>query len=237
MLRAIIIDDEIIAVNGLETMLQKYCPTVKVIGTATDAVKGIEIIEDYKPDLVFLDVSMPKMDGFELLSKLNYHEFKLVFTTAHQQYAIQAIKNRATDYLLKPVDAEELKRCIEVITEQRHSKDPKREQNRRLIELFVKDGIIFIRPEDIIRLEASGSYTTFYLENHVRHVASKNLKECEALLDSDIFFRCHPSHLVNLNKVEKLISVNGLFIKMSDGSMPEVTKKNKEILLERLKAI
>ena len=101
----------------------------------------------------------------------------------------------------------------------------------------MRDGIIFIRPKDIIRLEADGSYTTFHLENNVKHVASKNLKECENLLTAPYFYRCHPSHVVNLKKVLKLVSSDGLFALMSDGSMPEVGRKNKDQFLEKLKTL
>src|SRR5689334_10817526 len=112
MYRAIIIDDELIGINTLRVLIEKYGPDVKVVATATDPQKGIDLIEDYRPDVVFLDVSMPQMNGFELLEKLQHKEFKLVFTTAHQEFALKAIKNKAYDYLLKPIDAEELKVCL-----------------------------------------------------------------------------------------------------------------------------
>src|SRR5882757_6418332 len=107
MYRAIIIDDELSGVNTLKLLIEKYIPSVRVVAISTDPENGIRLIEDYKPDVVFLDISMPKMNGFELLSRLNYKGFKLVFTTAHEEYAIKAIKNKAFDYLLKPIDVEE----------------------------------------------------------------------------------------------------------------------------------
>jgi len=236
MYRAIIIDDELIGINALKVLIEKHTPEVKVVATATDPVKGIDLIEDYKPDVVFLDVSMPTMNGFDLLEKLQYKDFKLVFTTAHQEFAIKAIKNKAHDYLLKPIDIGELRNCIANITNG-ITENASKKSTKNLVELHVKDGIIFIRFQDIIRLEASGSYTVFYLENKVRHVASKNLKECESMLDPVMFFRCHPSHIVNLKKVVKMVSTDGLFAKMTDDSMPEILRKNKESFLERLKTI
>src|SRR5436190_5785372 len=236
MYRAIIIDDELIGINALKVLIEKHTPEVKVVATATDPVKGIDLIEDYKPDVVFLDVSMPTMNGFDLLEKLQYKDFKLVFTTAHQEFAIKAIKNKAHDYLLKPIDIGELRNCIANITNG-ITENASKKSTKNLVELHVKDGIIFIRLQDIIRLEASGSYTVFYLENKVRHVASKNLKECESMLDPVMFFRCHPSHIVNLKKVVKMVSTDGLFAKMTDDSMPEILRKNKESFLERLKTI
>lgn len=236
MQRALIIDDEQIGINALSLLIERYCPEIKVVSTATDPQKGIALIEDYMPEIVFLDISMPKMNAFELLDQLKFRTFKLVFTTAHQEYAIQAIKNKAYDYLLKPIDIEELKTCVKNIVEGIEKGNEKKLPNSN-IELHVKDGIIFIKQEDIIRLEADGSYAIFYLENNVRHVASKNLKECEALLDLNLFYRCHASHIINLKKVVKMVSTDGLFARMSDGSMPEISRRNKEAFLEKLKTI
>lgn len=235
MLRAIIVDDEPNGVEALQILINKHCPEVNIVAACTDPEKGLAMIEEQKPDLLFLDVNMPRMDGFELLSRLKYHDFKLVFTTAHREHAIRAIKIRAADYLLKPVDAEELTSCVGRLLEAAPTEKQRKPEAGKLVELSVKDGIIYIRQHDIIRLEASGSYTTFYLENGVKHVASRNLKDCETMLDPLRFFRCHPSHVVNLNKVEKLVSTDGLFVKMSDGSMPDLSRRNKELLLERLK--
>ena len=237
MLRAILIDDELIGVNTLKVLIEKHTQGIKVVATATEPEKGISAIDDYKPEVVFLDISMPKMSGFELLEQVKHKNFKLVFTTAHREYAIKAIKNKAHDYLLKPIDIEELKHCIDKIKEDSQPKEIQKAPTTNIIELSVKDGIIFIKPQNVIRLEASGSYTVFYLLNNVKHIASKNLKECETLLDPDLFYRCHQSHIINLQKVEKMVSTDGLFARMSDGSMPEISRKNKETLLEKLKNI
>lgn len=235
--RVIIIDDELIGVNALKVLIEKHTVEVRVVVTTTDPEKGILLIEDYKPDIVFLDVSMPKMNAFELLDKLKFRDFKLVFTTAHQEYAIQAIKNKAVDYLLKPIDIEELKNCIHKIINDSTDTKTHKIPSSNIIELSVKDGIIFIKPRDVIRLEASGSYTIFYLVNNIKHVASKNLKECEPLLDPTLFYRCHQSHIINLQQVVKMVSTDGLFAQMSDGSRPEIGRKNKETFLEKLKSI
>jgi two-component system LytT family response regulator len=235
MYRAIIIDDEPMGVNTLKVLIEKYTPNVRIVATATDPENGIKLIEDYRPDIVFLDISMPKMNGFELLEKLNYKGFKLVFTTAHEEYAVKAIKNKAYDYLLKPIDVDELKQCINNITKESEGKEPAKANTFRTIELSVKDGIIFIKPDDIIRLEAAGSYTQFYLANNVKHMASKNLKDYEALLDPLRFYRCHLSHVINLQHVVKLVSTDGLFAKMTDDSLVEIAKKNKQAFIEKLK--
>jgi two-component system, LytTR family, response regulator len=234
-MRAVIIDDEETGVTALKMLIEEHVTSVKVVATATHPLRGIDAIEEHRPDLVFLDVSMPQMDGFELLDRLAYKSFFLIFTTAHAEYAIKAIKSRAHDYLLKPVDLDELKRCVSSLGLRDFPSKPP--VNRRVIEISMKDGIIFIKPEEIIRLEAAGAYTTFYLDNGIRHVASKNLKEYERSLEEPRFFRCHPSHIVNLTKVLKLVCADGLFAQMNDGSMPDVSRRNKDGFLERLKAL
>ena len=237
MLRAIIIDDEENSVNTLKSLIEQNTRGIRVVARATDPEKGISLIEDYKPDILFLDISMPIMNGFELLDKLKFKDFKLVFTTAHDEYAIKAIKTRALDYLLKPIDIDELQTCLITIQKDIQTEKPLQRSTSRIIELAVKDGIIFIKPQDVIRIEAAGSYAVFYMEDKVKHVASKNLKETEALLEEPYFCRCHDSHIVNLNKVLKMVSNDGLFALMTDRSLPEISRRKKDFFLEKLKNI
>ncbi|MGL4598432.1 MAG: LytR/AlgR family response regulator transcription factor [Bacteroidia bacterium] len=236
MLNAIIIDDESAGISSLKQLIDKYITEVKVCGTALKATDGIELINTQKPDIVFLDIDMPHMNGLSLLKELEFRDFALVFTTAHDEYALQAIKLHAFDYLLKPVDTYELKSCVNRILEERskNTKQPKTNP-AHLVGISVKDGIIFIKQRDIIRLEASGSYTTFYLEQGVKHVASKSLKEYETQLDQEGFYRCHNSHIINLSKVVKFVSSDGFFAQMSDGSLADISRKNKDEFLELLK--
>lgn len=236
MIRAIIIDDEEPAIEMMKVLTGRYPELVKVVASSTDPERGLELIEDYRPDLVFLDISMPRMNGFEFLSKLSYRDFKLVFTTAHQEHAIEAIKNRAFDYLLKPVDTDELRRCLENVANETKSR-PGAEATSPLLEIQVKDGIIYIKQQDIIRVEASGSYSTLYLNNGVKHVASKNLKEFESRLDPTVFYRCHNSHIINLQKVQKFVNRDGFFALMSDGSLAHISKNHKDTFIEKLKQI
>lgn len=236
MIRAILIDDEPIGLNTLKILIERLEMDVFVVATASDPEKGIELIESFRPDVVFLDVNMPKMNGFELLDKVVYKDFKLVFTTAHQEYAIKAIKSKAQDYLLKPIDAQDLKECIEKIELELMPAD-KMGRSRSLIELPVNDGIVFLKQNQIIRLEASGSYTIIYMKDGVKHTASKNLKYFECLLDPVCFYRCHNSHIININEVVKLVSSDGYFALMSDQSLPDVSRKQKDELLEKMKDI
>lgn len=238
MLRAVIIDDERSGINALQLLIDQHINNVKVVGATTSAQQGLQAIEDYRPEIVFLDINMPQLNGFALLEQLQYRDFNLVFTTAYREYALQAIKHHAFDYLLKPIDADELKSCVAKIIAEREKQLSLRQANHfRTIGVSVKDGIIFIRHADIVRLEASGSYTIFYLDNKVKQVASKSLKEYEAQLDPSVFYRCHNSHLVNLRKVTKFVSHDGLFAEMMDGSAAEIARKNKDQFLERLKNI
>jgi two-component system, LytTR family, response regulator len=238
MLRAVIIDDEQSGIDTLKILASRNEELIKVVASTLEPEVGIKLIEDYRPDVVFLDVSMPNMNGFELLAKLNFRNFKLIFTTAHKEYAIEAIKNKAFDYLLKPISDEDFKACLhELLTEKPTASELPKSGVQQLIELQVKDGIIYLKQKDIIRLEASRSYTEFYLDNGAKHVASKSLVEYESKLDMEIFYRCHKSHIINLHKVQKFINHDGFFALMSDGSLPDISKTQKESFLARLKKI
>ncbi len=236
MIRAVIIDDEPLGLNALKVLIERLDMQVKVVATTSDPESGVQIIESYRPDVVFLDVNMPKLNGFELLERLNYKEFKLVFTTAHREHAIKAIKNSASDYLLKPIDSDELKVCLSKIIDAGLNANIPHKQ-RSIIELPVSDGIVMIKQSCILRLEASGSYTNLFLKDGIKHTASKNLKYFESILDPLNFYRCHQSHIINLHEVTKLISSDGYFALMSDNSKAHVGKNYKDIFLSKLKTI
>lgn len=236
-LRAIIIDDEKSGIETLKILASRNAELIRVVGSTMNPVEGIDLIEDYKPDVVFLDISMPAMSGFDVLDKLNFRDFKLVFTTAHKEYALQAIKSKAFDYLLKPINNEDYKKCLESVYMEFGKGKPGIEVPPALIDVQVKDGIIYIRQSDIVRLEASRSYTVIYLENDVKHVASKSLVDFENKLDPSTFFRCHKSHIINLQKVKKFVNHNGFYVVMNNGSMADVSKNQKDLLIDRLKSI
>jgi two-component system LytT family response regulator len=238
MLRAIIIDDELIGIKTLKVLIEKHSNDIKIVATSSEPETGITLIEDYQPDIVFLDISMPGLSGFDLLDQLQFKDFKLIFTTAHEEYALKAIKSRAYDYLLKPIDASDLKKCLSNLVNERPARSPEpKEVDLDIIQIPVNDGVIFIQSKDIIRVEASGSYSIFYLENNIKHIVSRNLKECGLLLDPSLFFRCHASHIINLKKVVKMVSSDGWFVKMSDGSEAGISKKHKDAFLEKFKSI
>lgn len=238
MLRAIIIDDEEAGIETLKILASRNTEHIRIVATASRAEEGIVLIEDYKPDVVFLDINMPAMSGFELLDRLSFRAFRLIFTTAHREYALQAIKQKAFDYLLKPIADADFHTCVtEMLFAQKAAAAPVKHDPNLFVEIQVKDGVIFVKQKDIIRLEASRSYTALYLDNRVKHIASRNLGDFEAQLDPGIFFRCHKSHIINLHKVQKFINHDGFFALMSDDSMPDVSKNLKEVFLHRLKSI
>lgn len=236
MLRVIIIDDEPLGLNTLKVMIERLQMDVHIVAMTTDPDKGVEYIDAHKPDAVFLDISMPKLDGFELLEKVKFRDFELVFTTAHKEHAIRAIKAEAYDYILKPIDAEELRSCLEKLVS-KSEPGVNIPRSRSMIELSVSDGIVLIKQQNIVRLEASGSYTLIYMKDRTKQNASKNLKYFEGILDPSIFYRCHQSHIINLHEVTKLHSADGYFALMTDGSKADVGKNYKDILLSKLKQI
>lgn len=242
MLTAIIIDDEQKGRIALRQKLQDYCAGVRLTGEAENGEEGIRLIEKNKPDIVFLDIEMPRMDGFEMLHRLPEKKFHLIFTTAYDQYAIKAFKVAAFDYLLKPIDIEELKSAVSkidtqspVITEKKlavleQSLDGKNIFNK--IAIPTLEGLLFFNISDIIHLEASSNYTTIYFKDHPKLTASKTLKDFEELLPPNIFFRTHHSHIINLNYIKRYLKGDGGQIEMQNGNYVDVARRKKDEFLK-----
>lgn len=246
-LRAILIDDEISGLSALYEKLQRHCPEVEVLRQCDAAENGITAIETLRPDLVFLDVEMPVMNGFVLLQNLEYKNFELIFVTAYDQYAIKAIRYSALDYLLKPVEVDELKAAVEKALEKKHVTEAGNPSLNLLLENLMlekkkfkriaipsRDGLQFVKIEDIIYLEASVNYTLIYLTGGVKLTASRNLKEFEELLPSDIFVRIHHSYIINLGCVEKYIRGEGGQVKLSNNVILDVAKRKKQEFLRAI---
>ena len=244
MIKAIIIDDEIHCIKTLSMLLSEYCADVKILEQCRSAKKGLEAIEKAKPDLVFLDIEMPVMNGFEMLEQLGEIPFAIIFTTSYDQYAIKAFHFSALDYLLKPVDPDELVKAVKKVQEQRHL--PVAEQFQMLLKKIngkesrfnkiavpTSDGFELVPADNVIRCEADDNYTYFHLRNKAKIVACRTLKEVEAQLqDFNFFVRVHHSHLVNLNEVTKYIRSEGGYLVMSDGSFVNVSRSHKDALLK-----
>lgn len=239
MLRTIIVDDEKSARESLASLLQTYCPLIEIIGTADSVKQGIAAIEKHKPHLVFLDVQMQDGSGFNLLEALPENNFEVIFTTAYDQYALKAIKFSALDYLLKPINIEELKLAVQKAIDNT-SKD---DLNKRVISLLenIKQGNIHkkialpfvsgFRVVDvnfIIRCQADRNYTHIYLSDGSKETASKSLKEFEDMLSEHSFFRTHQSHLINLNHVKNYLKGRGGQVELTDGSVVEVARTKKD---------
>ncbi len=237
-MKVCIVDDEKKGRDSLQHLLLENCSGVEVIGQADSVDTAFDFISKYQPDLVFLDVEMPRGSGFELLKRFEKVTFKTIFVTAHSHYAIKAIKFAAIDYLLKPVDVDELIAAVEKAkgtnhVQQQYSGLLENLENIRVgkIAVPVRDGVTFVHPRDIIRLQADGSYTHIYTAKE-KYTASKNIKEYDDLLSDMNFFRAHNSHIINLDHVRHFSRIDGYFAIMSDGSSVEVSRRKKDQFLQ-----
>ncbi|HKC35237.1 MAG TPA: LytTR family DNA-binding domain-containing protein [Chitinophagaceae bacterium] len=245
MVTATIVDDEPYSCEALVTLLERYCPEVKVLDICYSAAGALQSVNEQKPQILFLDIEMPHMNGFELLEKLSEIDFELIFTTSYDQYAIKAIRFSALDYLLKPIDSEELKKAVQkAINSMTH---PLPQQIEVLLQKLnhptvavnkiaipTMEGLQMLPVETIINCESDRNYTILFLKNKQKIIASRSLKEIEEMLEDYSFARVHHSHLINLNEVEKYIKGEGGYLLMSDGTTVDVSRSRKEILLKKL---
>lgn len=243
MIKSIIIEDEINARALLRRYLEKYCQ-VEVSAEAGSVAEGITAILEHKPDIVFLDISLPKQNGFELIQQLQPINFEVIFVTAYDQYAIQAIKLSAIDYLLKPIDISELRQAVLRAEERIQSKQGsqnlaaladnlKQHENKRIV---IPDGHSYIYEEiaNIIRLQAQGRYSEIYTVGK-KYTVTRNLGEFDKLLHPSNFLRVHHSHLINPLHIASFEKNDGGYLVMKDGSTVEVSRKNREALISFMK--
>jgi two-component system LytT family response regulator len=242
--RAILIDDEPHCLETLGMLLERYCPSVQVVQQCDTARQGLEATLRHQADLVFLDVEMPMMNGFELLEKLGPLSFSVIFTSGYDKYAIKAIRFSAIDYLLKPVDPQELVKAVHKVEMQR--RPPTAEQFQILLDRlrnndkgFTKiavptsEGFELVPVNDVIACEADDNYTNIHLKNKRKIIACRTLKEIEEQLESFPYFvRVHHSHMANLNEVAKYIKGDGGYLVMSDGTTVNVSRSRKEALIK-----
>lgn len=243
MITAIIIDDEAKGRLALREKLLTYCPQVRILAEAANGVEALTLIQQHRPQLVFLDIEMPKMNGFEMLNELPEKNFHIIFTTAYDQYAIKAIKYAAFDYLLKPIDIEELKTAVVKLENKEsnqtktqvellyhHMQQPKKQLSKLAIPTL--EGLLFYDISDIVYLEANSNYTNLYFANKTKITASKTLKELEELLPGDFFFRTHHSFLINLSYIKRYIKGDGGQIELQNGAYVDVSRRKKEEFLK-----
>jgi two-component system LytT family response regulator len=244
MRKAVIIDDEPKGRNILQQLLLQHAPQIKVLGVAANADEGLQLIDMHRPDVVFLDVEMPGKSGFDLLREVKHIDFKIVFVSAHNHYSLKAIKFNAFDYLLKPVDLDELKQTInklessaatpgiKIMEHLLHSASTGKGPGK--IAIASIDSIELIEQDQILYFEAKGSATAVWLTGNKRIIASKTLKEFEELLGENFFFRIHHSYLISLKHVTKYIKGEGGSVVMNNGIELEVSRRKKSDFMEIL---
>ena len=244
---AIIIDDEPDAVVVLQKLLEIHCPHVHVIATATNSIQGLNKMKELHPSILFLDIEMPQMNGFQLLTKLEDTNFHLIFTTAYDQFAIKAFKFNALEYLLKPIDPTELKQAIKKADDKREFLPQQLQHLSELLEhretenipariaLPYAKGYKFISVTDILYCESESNYTLLYLANEPTFTVCKTLGEIEEILPSSMFLRVHRSYLVNTKKIKEMIKSDGGFLVMENNAEIPVSRNKKDELGELLK--
>lgn len=243
MLRTIIIDDETHMRQTLEKMVRQFCPNLKLVATADGVSSGVDAIRKYHPELVLLDIKMNDGTGFDLLKKLEPVDFKVIFITAYDQFALKAIKFSAIDYLLKPVDPDELseaaKKAENIVQQDFNTQLDTLEQNlqsgdheNKKIILKTSDNIHLIKVREINYCESEGSYTSVFLLNNKKIIVSNTLKEYEELLKENGFFRVHKSFLINLQHISRFEKEDGGNVVLENESKVPVASRKREELLE-----
>ena len=246
MLKAIIIDDEANSRNALRQKLLHHCPEVNIIAECENGEEGIKAIEANKPDIIFLDVEMPRMNGFTMLQQLKEHNFEIIFITAYDHYAIKAIRFSALDYLVKPVEVSDLKTAVEKAAHKRNTPSSnmaletllhnlmKKEKEQHRIAIPSMEGLQFVETSDIIYLEAHSNYSTFHLSDNKKITVAKTLKDFEELLPASIFLRIHHSYIINTRCIEKYIKGEGGQVQMKNGSVLDVSRRKKEEFMKMI---
>ncbi len=247
MISAVILDDEQNNIGALENLLKQFCPEINITGSASDIETGSALITKTEPQLVFLDIEMPFGNAFDMLEKMMPLTFEVIFVTAFEKYAIRAFKYVALDYLLKPVNIEELKKAvgraklrieekkintrIEFLLENFRNESP----GLKKIALPASDGWIFEEIENIVHLQAEGNYKYVFTRDGGKKLVSKNLKEFEDLLPTALFCRIHHSHIINLNFIKKYYKGRGGYVELANGSEVEVSSRKKDEFLEKFR--
>jgi len=241
-IRSIIIDDEPNNIENLQIILKEYCPAVNIVATASSAAEGVSVIVQHRPELVFLDIQMPEQSGFDMLKGLPAIDFEIVFITAYDKYALQAIKVSALDYLLKPIDIHEL--CIAVEKVKQKISARRRDHGIEHLMEYIRTGqkatakialptlheTLYVRIADILRCESSNNYTHFHLYNGERVLVCKTLKEVSEILLSHRFIRTHQSHLVNAEGVKSLLREDGGVLLLTDGAKIPISRQNRDLV-------
>jgi two-component system LytT family response regulator len=246
MIKAVIIDDEQLAIESLQWEIENFSNEVKIIETFTNPKEAISGINYLKPDLVFLDIEMPEIDGFQLLQLLDYRNFDLIITTAYNQYAIQAFKANAIDYLLKPIDPDDLLQAIEKVKMRQSNNNStknietvlnkliKTEFKQKKIPLNLNNKIVLVEAEEILYCKSDGGYTNVFMKNGESYLVSRSIKSFEELLPKEMFLRNHKSYIVNLNEIKELLKQGTGELVMSNDKIIPVSRSHKQNVLDAL---
>ena len=228
MLTCILVDDEVKSIKSLEWELEKFNEDVRIKNTFTDTEQASDYLNEHEVDFIFLDIEMPKIDGFEFLEHFEQRHFDVIFVTAYDQYAIKAIKAQAFDYLLKPVEHHELKVLIDNMISKKEKEQIDQNLDKK-IQVATDQNIKLIDPEGIIYCQSDGNYCHIHLKNGESHLISKKLKYMEEKLEKYPFMRVHNSYIVNLNKVREINKKDSLII-LNDGTSVPISRSKKEKL-------
>ena len=242
-IRAILIDDELPSLQNLEQKITEFCPDIKIIGSTQKPEEAIQLIEHSRPDVIFLDIEMPRMNGFKMLEEIREKDFDIVFTTAYSLYAIDAVRISAFDYLVKPVSVKDLQNCVARLFKDQAKQTPEkldvlrqnlsdsRSQNDK-ITISTNEGVEFIEIKNILRIESSSNYSKMFFTDGKSLLVTKLLKDFEEILTPYRFYRIHNSHLINLSYIKKYIRGDGGQVVMQNDEIIDVARRKKEEFLK-----
>lgn len=243
MITAIIIDDEQDAIESLTWEINMFCKDIKIVDSFTNPEEAISAVNYLKPDCVFLDIEMPKIDGFQLLSHLKFRDFDLVITTAYDNYALKAFKENAIDYLLKPIDNDDLVKVVDKIKKNKLNKQlgfsvkdllPTIEKKNKKIAIPLSGKVVFLNIEEVMYCKSDGNYTTLFLSDGTSYLYSKKIKDVYESLNTEAIVRVHQSYLVNMNYVKEYVKNEGYYLILDNAKTIPVSKPNRMFILEAM---
>jgi two-component system, LytTR family, response regulator len=244
-IKAILIDDELNSLQNLQQKLEGFCPDVMIIAVTQKPEEGILLIRQHQPDVVFLDIEMPRMSGFRMLEELGEYDFDIIFTTAYNHYSVDAIRISAFDYLVKPIGIEDLQQAVERLIKSlnrqtkekidilKKSLSDNRSQEDK-IAISTSEGIEFIPIKNIIHIESKSNYSKIFLTDNKSIMVTKILKDFEEMLLPYNFYRVHNSHLINLNYIHKYVRSQGGHVQLQDGTLIDISRRKKEEFLKMI---
>jgi two-component system, LytTR family, response regulator len=233
MIKTLLIDDEPLAIENLRSMLEKYCPELDIADTAGNKTEALEKIYTHRPALVFMDIEMAGHTGFDILQEVKRKNFELIFVTAYSQFALQAIKAEALDYILKPISRVELLQAVEKAGQRIRAQQHTQAETIQKIALPAADGLLFVQPEQICYCTSTGRYTYIHLDDGRKILVTKNLGEFEDELPAQTFVRIHNQHIVNLQHVSRYVRGRGGYVVLGNGVSLGVSSRKKAEFLEK----